>query len=228
MNKAGALARALAVMGMAVMVAGVSACDDSGTSTGSSGQSGSIPRTPITNTSGTTTITGTPTATATAGQPYTFEPKVSTSSTAVSFAIDNLPSWAEFNSSTGVLSGTPTPQEVGKYSGITISVSDGLTTVALPAFSITVTLQNSDTVTLSWQAPTENSDGTPLMNLKGYKLHYGPASRSYSETVDIANPGLTTYVVQNLAAGDYYFALTAYNSAGIESELSGEVSTTVD
>jgi len=225
MNKAGALARALAVMGVVVAAAGLSACDDSGTSTGPVGQSGLIPRT---STNGTTTISGSPWATATAGQPYTFEPQVATASAALSFSVANLPSWAEFSSKTGMLSGTPSADEVGQYAGITISVNDGVSIVALPAFSITVTLQNSDTVTLSWQAPTENSDGTPLMNLKGYRLHYGPASRSYSETVDIANPGLTTYVVQNLAAGDYYFALTAYNSAGIESVLSGEVSTTVD
>jgi len=46
--------------------------------------------------------------------------------------------------------------------------------------------------------------------------------------VRIANPGLTTYVVQNLAPGDYYFAITAYNSSGRDSAFSGEVSTTVD
>lgn len=87
---------------------------------------------------------------------------------------------------------------------------------------------SSSTVTLSWDAPTENSDGSALMDLKGYKVHYGSASKSYSDTIQVANPGLTTYVVQNLPAGQYYFAITAYNASGDESTLSGEVSTQVN
>jgi hypothetical protein len=35
-------------------------------------------------------------------------------------------------------------------------------------------------------------------------------------------------VVQNLPAGTYYFAITAYNGTGIESSLSAEVSTQVN
>lgn len=86
----------------------------------------------------------------------------------------------------------------------------------------------SGTVTLSWEAPTENSDGSALVDLKGYKVHYGAASKRYSDTIKVSNAGLTTYVVQNLPAGTYYFAVSAYDSAGRESRLSGEVSTQVD
>ena len=85
----------------------------------------------------------------------------------------------------------------------------------------------SGAVTLSWDAPTENSDGSVLMDLKGYKVHFGSASKDYSDTIEIGNPGLTTYVVQNLPAGTYYFAITAYNATGTESSLSGEVSAQV-
>jgi hypothetical protein len=106
----------------------------------------------------------------------------------------------------------------------------GANTVALPAFTITVTAagSTSNTVTLSWQAPTENADGSSLVDLKGYKVHYGSASKSYSDVIQVANGGLTTYVVQNLPAGKYYFAVTAYNGTGYESSLSGEVSTQVN
>jgi Fibronectin type III domain len=92
----------------------------------------------------------------------------------------------------------------------------------------TSTGSSSSTLTLSWQAPTENSDGSALTDLKGYRIHYGLKSESYSDTIDVTNPGLTTYVVQNLPAGTYYVSLTAYNSKGDESTLSGEVSTQVD
>ncbi|HUI62132.1 MAG TPA: putative Ig domain-containing protein [Steroidobacteraceae bacterium] len=226
MKKASALVRALAVAGVVAALTGISACGDGGTS----GQAQTSGSTPITRTPGSTAITGTPVTTATAGVPYRFQPQVNTANGAVTFSIANQPAWAEFDPKSGLLSGTPGADEVGRqFAGITISASDGITRATLPPFTITVIDQASaDAVTLYWQAPTENADGTPLLDLKGYTLHYGPASRAYSQTVRIANPGLTTYVVQNLAPGDYYFAITAYNSSGRDSAFSGEVSTTVD
>jgi hypothetical protein len=175
-------------------------------------------------------IAGIPKTTAVAGQPYTFQPKVANSSGTVHFSVEHLPSWAKFDANTGKLSGTPSTSHVGEYGGITISVVADSTTASLPAFSITVAASGSqaNAVTLSWDAPTANSDGSALVDLKGYKVHYGPASRSYSQTIQVTNPGLTTYVVDNLPTGTYYFAVTAYNSAGHESSLSGEVSTQVD
>jgi hypothetical protein len=175
-------------------------------------------------------INGSPVTTATVGQAYSFQPTVaSAASTALKFSITNTPAWAKFDPTSGKLTGTPSASQVGTYKGIAISVVAGTTTAALPAFSIVVTEGNSQSnVTLSWQAPTENADGSALVDLKGYKVHYGAASETYSDTIQVANPGLTTFVVQNLNAGKYYFAITAYNSTGQESSLSPEVSTQVD
>ncbi len=86
----------------------------------------------------------------------------------------------------------------------------------------------ADTVTIVWQAPTENTDGSALSNLGGYKIYYGETSGEYSSSIDIPNPGLTSYVVQNLPAGQYYFTMTSYNSAGLESAFSPEVSATLN
>ena len=83
-------------------------------------------------------------------------------------------------------------------------------------------------VTINWNAPTENTDGSALTDLAGFKIHYGTASGKYTQTITVGNPGLATYVVTNLAAGKYYFAVTAYSSAGTESTPSAEVSTTVN
>jgi hypothetical protein len=175
-------------------------------------------------------IQGSPATTAKVGQAYSFEPSVpGTSGATVKFTIANQPSWAKFDSATGQLTGTPTASQVGTYKAITIAASFGAKKATLPAFSIVVTEGNSQgNVTLSWQAPTNNADGTTLVDLKGYKVHYGPASKSYSDTVQVTNPGITTYVVDNLESGKYYFAVTAYNAAGQESSLSSEVSTQVD
>src|SRR3990170_3256250 len=79
--------------------------------------------------------------------------------------------------------------------------------------------------TLSWTAPCTNTNGSALTDLSGYKLYYGTQSGSYSKTLDVGNA--TTYRVQSLSAGSYYFAVTAYNSAGRESAYSTEAAKTI-
>jgi hypothetical protein len=89
-------------------------------------------------------------------------------------------------------------------------------------------LPAANAVTLSWQAPTENTDGTELTDLSGYTIHYGTESQNYTSEIQVDNPGLTTYVVDNLSPGTYYFAVTANSSEGFQSAYSPEVSATVD
>jgi hypothetical protein len=237
MTKAGFGLHSVLVAGMVVALGTLTGCSDAGASGSSAVSTGSgvtpIDRTPTTTSpsSSQPTVAGIPTTTAVAGQPYSFQPKVANTSGTIQFTIAHMPSWAKFNTSTGQLSGIPDASRVGQYPGITINLVSGANVVALPAFTITVaaaTTSKSSTVTLSWQAPTENSDGSALMDLKGYKVHYGSASKSYSDTIQVSNAGLTMYVVQNLPSGTYYFAVTAFNASGKESSLSGEVSTQVD
>jgi len=220
----------------AVLCACVTACGDDGAGSAAAqtvnanGTGYPIDRSATTETVAGMQIQGSPATTAVVGHAYSFEPTVpSALGAALKFSIANTPSWAKFDATTGKLTGTPMQSQVGTYKGIAISVLAGMKIATLPAFSIVVTETNSqDNVTLSWQAPTENADGSTLVDLKGYKVHYGPSSKTYSDTIQLTNPGLTTYVVQNLAAGRYYFAVTAYNAAGQESSLSPEVSTQVD
>jgi len=76
--------------------------------------------------------------------------------------------------------------------------------------------------TLSWTAPTERTDGSPLTHLGGYKIYYGRMSGIYDYQIDINNPAILTYLVENLVSGDWYFALVAYDSERIESDRSNE------
>jgi mannan endo-1,4-beta-mannosidase len=57
----------------------------------------------------------------------------------VGYSIQNKPSWAAFDTASGSLQGTPTPADVGTYSNVILSASDGDGTATLPGFSITVT-----------------------------------------------------------------------------------------
>ena len=74
-------------------------------------------------------------------------------------------------------------------------------------------------VTLAWDANVEP-------DIAGYKVYYGTTSRMYPFPVDAGN--LTTQSVSNLQEGlTYYFAATAYNTEGLESDFSTEISHTV-
>lgn len=171
------------------------------------------------------TISGTPATSVTVGSTYRFQPTASDpNGDRLTYSISNRPSWASFNTSTGLLTGQPTLAHVGTYSNIVISVSDGRSTVRLPAFSISVVQNTSGTATLSWTPPTRNTNGTALTNLAGYRIYYGTSANALTRQVQIANPGISTYVISGLTRGTYYFAVRAYNSAGVESESSNVVS----
>jgi len=78
------------------------------------------------------------------------------------------------------------------------------------------------TLTLNWQPPSENVDGTPLDDLAGYRIYFGPDSRDYSDQVAINGSDVTSQDVV-LASGSYYFAMTALDVDGNESAYSNEV-----
>ena len=172
------------------------------------------------------TISGTPPTSVLEGVLYSFTPTANDADDdPLTFSIANEPSWATFSTSTGRLSGTPDAGDVGTYSNIGISVSDGTASASLSPFTITVTALATGSATLTWTAPTQNDDGSPLTDLASYRVHWGTASRNYSNSATITNPGVTTYVVESLLPGrTYFFALTAGNSDGLYSDYSVEAS----
>ena len=93
-------------------------------------------------------------------------------------------------------------------------MSDGQASTALSAFAIAVTAVSNGRATLSWTAPTQNTDGSTLSNLSGYRIRYGTSAASLTNTIVINNASVTTYVVEDLAPATWYFAVTAVNSAG--------------
>jgi len=154
---------------------------------------------------------------------YQFVPTASDADGDVlTFSITNRPAWAIFNSATGTVTGSPSAADIATYANITISVSDGIATTSLAPFAITVDAIALGAATLSWEAPTTNVDGSPLLDLAGYRIHWGQQSGNYSNSITVMNPGITAYVVENLASGTYYFAVTALRSNGLESTFSNE------
>ena len=197
-----------------------------------------------------TSIYGTPSTSVLATRYYGFQSwATDTDRKAVTYTIQNKPSWATFNQRYGHLYGIPSAAAVGTYSNIVITASDGVSSASLPAFSITVkpdgtttttgggtgtgsgggggTTSTTGSVTVSWTPPTQNTNGTTLTNLAGFTINYGTSSSNLSTEVKVSNSSVSSYVIDNLPAGTYYFGVTAYSSSGETSTVSNIVSKTI-
>lgn len=176
------------------------------------------------------TIAGTPPREIVEGQTYDFTPTATDADgDGLEFSIAQKPAWAQFNKSTGRLWGTPGAGDVGTFANIGISVSDGTAAASLAAFDISVNAVAAvdGSVTLSWMPPTHNDDGTPLTDLAGYRVYYGRDRDNLTQVVELDNPGLTRYVIENLSPDRWFFAMTAVNSVGAESNRSPTAAKTI-
>jgi hypothetical protein len=90
-----------------------------------------------------------------------------------------------------------------------------------------VTQISTGSVTVNWRTPTQNTNGTPLVNLAGFRIYYGTSATNLNQSTQIANPGVTSYVLANLAPGTWYIGLADYTASGVESSLSNIASATV-
>lgn len=78
---------------------------------------------------------------------------------------------------------------------------------------------SAGTLTLAWDANSET-------NIAGYRLYYGTQVGSHPTMVDVGKS--TTWQLRSLTdAQKYYFVVTAYNTAGLESLPSPEISGSV-
>ena len=171
------------------------------------------------------TISGTPNTSVVVDTQYSFTPNASDSDgDDLSFSIVNKPVWANFNTTTGRLRGTPTSTHIGTWAAIEISVTDGRSIAALNRFSITVEPVGTASKTISWTPPTENEDGSPLTDLAGYRIYYGTSAGDLTEVIELNSAGITSYVIEDLALGTYYLAMTSFNSNNLESRRTAEIS----
>jgi len=211
------LRHCLLLGGSAFILAACNKYSSNGPSAPSQGAENQVPR-----------ISGAPLTAISVGTSYSFRPAASDpDGDELQFQISGLPAWATFDEATGQVSGVPSLADVGVYPNVTIRVSDGITPVALNAFSIVVTQISTGTATVSWLPPTQNTDGSPLTDLAGFRIYYGTSVTDASGSIDIANPGITTYVVENLYPATWYFRVRAYSADGTESLPSNTASKTI-
>lgn len=76
--------------------------------------------------------------------------------------------------------------------------------------------------TVTWTPPTENTDGSPLTDLAGYKLWCLKAANNYGNPAIL--PATDTQYVKDWAGpGDWKCKMRAFNEAGVDSADSPEV-----
>ena len=85
-----------------------------------------------------------------------------------------------------------------------------------------------NSATLTWAAPTRNENGSELKDLAGFRVYYGQDSSHLTAHVDFPGSDVRTGTIKNLAKGTWYFAVTAYTTAGVESSFTNVQSKTFD
>lgn len=136
-------------------------------------------------------------------------------------------SWESDKGASGTAEGTDSwsvqdiPLEAGSNT-ITVTATDAAGETSSDSIVIHRESADKGSVTLSWVAPTERTDGSPLDDLAGYRINYGRMSEIYDYSVEVKNPGLVSYVVEDLVPGDWYFTVVAFDSHGLESDFSNE------
>lgn len=97
------------------------------------------------------------------------------------------------------------------------------------------TIDTGNALYISWRYDMKNPDGTLKDDLAGFVVYMSSIKGNYTKNdiiknvtqFSISSNSIKTLIPDQLDPGIYYFAVTAYNNAGIESQLSQEVRYTV-
>jgi hypothetical protein len=76
-------------------------------------------------------------------------------------------------------------------------------------------------------APTENTDGSPLTDLAGFRVKYGTSATNLATTVTLNDPAARGWTSPDLAVGNRFAGVIAFNSLGLDSDLSNVTSKTL-
>ena len=139
-------------------------------------------------------ISGTPPTTVTEGELYSFTPSASDNDgDSLTFSASNLPEWLTLNTSSGNIAGLPNDDDVGTYSNIILSVSDGTATASLPGFAITVTNVN--------EAPEISGTPASLVEVDTAYRFVPDASDADGDTLTFSVENLPAWLSLNTATG---------------------------
>lgn len=93
-------------------------------------------------------------------------------------------------------------------------------------FALGPMFAHAGSMTLDWTPPTQNTDGTALTNLASYQILFGTDPNALSKSATV-KAGVSSFTIDNLAAGKWYGVVIAVTSAGAESDSSNLASKAV-
>jgi hypothetical protein len=143
---------------------------------------------------------------------------------AVDVSVENVPPWAtSWTYYDGQLTwvlvyGTPSAHDLGVYLPVRIIASNG-TAATLKSVDMPVAVATGSSWTLTWPAPTQNEDGSPLVDLRGFHYYVWPPDATSPVVTDVGLSG-SPLRGAGTAAGLWKVAVSAYNSSHHESGLS--------
>lgn len=66
------------------------------------------------------------------------------------------------------------------------------------------------------------------MTIQGYRFYAGTSQANLALVEDLQQPGLSSHMLNGLSAGQWFFAVTAYDAQGLESRFSNVASKTIN
>jgi hypothetical protein len=145
-------------------------------------------------------------------------------------AIVKFPALAALLALSTLLAGCSDSDDSASTTSATPTVTDTATTTSTTTATVTTPATSGSSngaVTLTWLAPTENTNGQSVSDLGGYYIYYGTAESDLSKVISVSGADTTTYVVYGLGSGTYYFAVSAFNTMGMDSAQSDIASVTI-
>ncbi len=74
--------------------------------------------------------------------------------------------------------------------------------------------------------PLQNTDGSSLTDVTGYRVYYGTSSTNLANSKLMSGANVSSATITGLAQNTYYFSVATLNSVGAESSRSDVVSRT--
>lgn len=164
-------------------------------------------------------ISGSPVTDIDENSPYSFTPEAADiDQDLLTFSINRLPFWANFDAGSGRLSGTPGSSDVGIFEGIVITVTDGNASAFLPPFDLTVVNVSTDlSVQQTVDNPTPSFNDTVVITNLVTNNDPNPASNVYVTTI---LPSGLTYISDD-SGGKYDPAGGRWRIGGIPAGSEG-------
>jgi len=78
-------------------------------------------------------------------------------------------------------------------------------------------------VPFSWDAPTQNTDGSTLTDLASYEVHSGPSQGNYTAIDGVSDITETQATLRVCDPGDVFLSMKSVNARGVRSGFSNEV-----